>query len=241
MTLIADRFTASARGYDEAARIQPLVAARLAARLPIKASRVLEIGCGTGGLSTHLVRLFPDAEMILSDISPAMLELCRQAVGDRPSYRLIDAENLPSDLGCFDLIVSSLALQWVRDLQATLQSFIDLLNPGGCLAFAVLGEKNFKEWAALLSQCNAPSGLHHYPSAEAFCWPASYHGRIEEEFIPERHESGAAFLKALKKIGANTPKSGHQPVSSSVMKQVLKASASGLTVSYHVLYGQLTR
>lgn len=240
MTRIIDSFTASAKSYDEAAYIQPIVAAHLAARLTSMPKRILEIGCGTGGLSAHLLNKFPDADFVLSDISPAMLSVCHENIGDKPIYRVIDAENPPFDCGFFDLVVSSLALQWVGNLPEALGKLINSLNPGGTLAFSLLGSQNFKEWNELLKNHGASSGLHDYPSAESFLWPAPYKGAIAQEFIQEHHKSGTAFLKALKKIGAGTARPGHKPISSAAMKQVLKASETGFTVSYHVLYGTIT-
>lgn len=240
MTTIADRFNASAGSYSESARIQPIVAKRLAEKLPLSPKRILELGCGTGGLSLHLLNKFPNSDLILSDISPSMLAVCRENIGEKPAYKRIDAENLPRDIGRFDLVVSSLALQWVEDLPSTLQNIVDILNPGGTLAFSLLGYKNFCEWADLLKQHGAASGLHEYPSAENFLWPALCKGYIEQEFLQEHHANGMAFLKSLKKIGASTARAGHKPIPPSVMKEVLRSSDAGLTVSYHVLYGSLT-
>lgn len=239
MSLIADRFTSSAARYDATVRIQPVVAAQLAARLSGKPKNILEIGCGTGGLSAHLLKKFPASDLVLSDISPAMLALCRKNIGKKPKYLLIDADNLPQSKDGYDLIVSSLALQWVRDLPQTIKNLTGILNPGGRLAFALLGDQNFKEWRLLMQQFGIASGLHDYPSATNFCWPAPHHGTIEEAFFQEHHENGAAFLKSLKQIGAATPRAGHKPVSAAIMKQALKASAAGFSVSYHVLYGDL--
>lgn len=240
MTLIAERFTACASSYDKTAYVQPVVAAHLAARLTSAPRRILEIGCGTGGLSGQLLNKFPDSELVLSDISPAMLAVCRKNIGEKPIYRVIDAENLPTDIGSFDLIVSSLALQWVTDLTEALRKLIDILAPEGVLAFSLLGDQNFKEWQELLKQHGVSSGLHYYPSAESFCWPAPYQGFIMQEFLQEYHENGALFLKSLKKIGAATARPGHKPISPSAMKKILKASEAGFTVSYHILYGTLT-
>lgn len=245
MTRIADRFSEAADHYDASARVQPVVAAHLAAQLAAWQAfwpqKILEIGCGTGGLSAHLLQIFPDAELVLSDISPSMLALCQRQIGEKPIYRQVDTQNLPPDLGSFDLIVSSLALQWVEDLPSTLNHLIALLNPGGRLAFAVLGNENFKEWSQLLLRSGAPSGLHSYPSAETFCWPEPYKGLIEQEFLYEQHESGAAFLKSLKQIGAATPHAAHKPIPVPIMKRILKASETGFRVSYHILYGDVRK
>lgn len=240
MTEVADRFTAAAPYYDKTVHTQPIIANHLAARLSGAPKRILEIGCGTGGLSAHLLNKFPESELVLSDISPSMLALCARMIGTKARYQLIDVEALPPSMPSFDLIVSSMALQWVLDLQQTLKNLISHLSPGGQLAFALLGDQNFKEWRALLQQSGVTPGLHEYPSVEGFCWPAPYHGRIEEELLQEHHENGRAFLKSLKKMGAATPRAGHRPVSPAAMRRALKASEAGFTVSYHVLYGSLT-
>ena len=240
MTLVAQRFSASARSYDETAYIQPIVAQHLLEHISLKPQTILEIGCGTGGLSAHLIKKFPDSKIILSDISEQMLSVCRQNIGKIPAYRVVDADNIPADIGSFDLIISNLALQWVMNLPSVLQNLIKALNPGGTLCFSILGDKNFKEWRSLLEKYGVLSGLHDYPSKDSFCWPAPYKGSVAEEFLQENHNSGADFLKKLKKIGASTARKGHRPIPASAMKQILKVTENGFTVSYHVLYGMLT-
>lgn len=240
MTIVAQRFSASARSYDETAYIQPIVAQHLLEYVSLKPGTILEIGCGTGGLSAHLIKKFPESKIILSDISEQMLSVCRQNIGESPVYRIVDAENIPADIGSFDLIISNLALQWVMNLPAVLQNLIKALNPGGTLCFSVLGDKNFKEFQSVLKAYGVSSGLHDYPSKDEFCWPTAYKGFVAEEFLQENHHNGADFLKKLKKIGASTARKGHRPIPASAMKQILKATENGFTVSYHVLYGVLT-
>ncbi len=240
MSLVAKNFSVGAASYDKTARIQPAVAARLAGKLQGAATRVLEIGCGTGGLSQHLVRMFPEAELVLTDIALPMLKICERRVGSRALYQVMDGQNPDAGLGTFDLIVSSLAMQWLEDLQGVISRLAGMLKPGGTLAFAVLGEKNFPEWRALLDEQGIDPGLHHYPKAELFPWPDGLEGKIEEEFLEENHASGAAFLKSLKVIGAGAPRAGYEPVRPAQMRRLLAATADGFAVTYHVLYGSLT-
>lgn len=239
MTRIAENFSAHAQSYDEFAKIQPLVAARLAATLTGKPRRILEIGCGTGHLSAHLLQNFPDAELVLSDISSSMLALCQQKLGSKPTYLCFDAASLPQGLGRFDLIVSSLALQWIDDLGLCLQHLSEHLQPHGRLAVSILGNKNFSEWASLLREFGGVPGLHHYPSIENFPWPEGKKGEVSQEFLQEHYKSGTAFLKALKKIGASAARRDHKPTSVAQMRQVLKATEQGFAVTYHVLYANL--
>lgn len=240
MSVVAKSFSAAALTYDDQARIQPLVAAKLAAKLGGKPARILEIGCGTGGLSLHLARLFSDAELVVTDIALPMLDLCQQRLGKRASFRLMNGEWPAAELGKFDLIVSSLAMQWFDDLPGSISRLANMLKPGGRLAFAILGRENFPEWRALLAEHNAEAGIHEYHDAASFPWPAGYTGEIEEELIKESHISGVAFLKALKAIGAGMPRAEHEPISPVKMRRILAASADGFAVTYHILYGNLT-
>lgn len=241
MSLVAQRFGSSSQLYDETVFIQPIVAKNLMADLVLKPKTILEIGCGTGGLSAWLLKKFPGAKLVLSDISPQMLSVCQKNIREQAVYRVIDVENIPKDIGSFDLIVSSLALQWASNLPFVLKSLVDLLNPHGTLCFSLLGNENFKEWRSILEKNSVLSGLHDYPSKANFPWPAPYSGSIREEFLQEHHENAAAFLKNLKKIGAGTAKAGHRPISTSGMRRILKETEGGFSISYHVLYGMLTK
>ena len=55
-SIIALNFSKHARGYDRYARLQKIMADRLASFLPnIMPDKVLEIGCGTGLFTKHLL------------------------------------------------------------------------------------------------------------------------------------------------------------------------------------------
>src|SRR6185437_5823582 len=115
--------------------LQRLGARRLAGRirsaLAASPQRILEIGCGTGSLSERLAEAFPGSDLLLTDIAPSMLHRCRSRLGEGHRYQVLDGER-PEDLaGHFDLIASSLALQWFTDLRGGLQRLSGLLAPGG--------------------------------------------------------------------------------------------------------------
>ena len=119
---IAQSFAASAPSYDAHAELQRAVAARLARLLPdLVAPRVLELGCGTGLFSRHLIARYPDGRFTFSDLAPAMLEQCRQALApsalppsERVRFKVIDAGRLNGE-GDFDLIALSMTLHWLPD------------------------------------------------------------------------------------------------------------------------------
>lgn len=245
---IGRAFGAAAPTYDSQAAIQRIVAGRLAQRiaaLPLPPRpRVLEIGCGAGFLTRALSERLPDAEMVVTDLSPAMVAAARQAVGPAPRYLAMDGERPAFADGTFDLVCSSLTFQWFEDLEASLQRLCGLLKPGGRLAFATLLSDAFSEWrgahadlglAAGTPNFAAPSTLQHF----------SFEGAtidLEEDRLLERHAGGAAFVRALKEIGAGVAAANHKPLSAPQLKQVLERfEADGSTVTYHLGYGMLRR
>lgn len=240
MSLVEKSFSCAVNVYDQIAWIQPLVAARLATRLQGNPSRILEVGCGTGALSIHLKKRFPEAELVFTDISLSMLELCKAKLNGAGVFKVMDGERPDPSLGHFDLITSSLAFQWFEDLPEAIRLLSKQLLPGGKIQFSTLGKENFQEWQGLLKKHDLPSGLQLYPGVKTFPWPMGTLGKVEEEFITEDHDSGAAFLKALKLIGAGTPRRGYQPLKPEAIKRLLLETSQGFQATYHILYGYFT-
>ena len=238
---IARAFSSGAARYDAVAPVQRLVAARLAARIVARGvapRRILEIGCGTGMLSAALAAAFPHAQMLLTDISPAMLARCRARLGEEYEYMLLDGEH-PQAAGRFDLIVSSLAMQWFTDLRGGLGRLSACLAPGGRMVFATLGAGNFAEWVAAHEALGLVCGTPAYPALEALPWPAGVSHAAEEEFVVQPYASGADFARSLKELGAGEPAPGHRPLPPGAFRRVLESLQGGFEVTYHVLYGEI--
>jgi SAM-dependent methyltransferase len=99
---------------------------------------VLELGCGTGALTRHLVEA--GHRVVATDASPAMLELAREAVPGAEELRLL---RLPDDpLPEADAVVSvGHVLSYLADeasLEAALAGAAKVLRPGGILAIDLL-------------------------------------------------------------------------------------------------------
>ncbi|MFH2220054.1 MAG: class I SAM-dependent methyltransferase [Pseudomonadota bacterium] len=75
---------------------------------PVNGVRVLEVGCGTG---THL-KFYQKAGCSIFgiDLSPAMLAIAREKLGERSALLLGDASQMPYSDGAFDLVVIIFAL-----------------------------------------------------------------------------------------------------------------------------------
>jgi SAM-dependent methyltransferase len=105
---------------------------------PIRGGLVLELGCGGGALTRHLVGA--GHRVVATDASPAMLELAREAVPDAQELRLL---KLPDDpLPECDAVVSvGHVLSYLptdRALERALVGVAAALRPGGVFAIDLL-------------------------------------------------------------------------------------------------------
>ncbi|MBK3804290.1 methyltransferase domain-containing protein [Azospirillum brasilense] len=243
---IAAAFGKAAPSYEEHAAVQRIAAERLAERvahLPLPPRpRVLEIGCGTGFLSRALRERIGPADWLLTDLSPDMLARCRAALDDPTDseFRIVDGEQPDLDAP-FDLIVSSLALQWFRDPASALARWAELLAPGGRIAVATLAADSFREWREAHHALGLETGIPPYPTRHALdrLWPAGGSGSVEEERLLRRHADGLEFLAELKGIGAHLPAEGRRPLPPGALRRVLRRleRPEGLTMTHHIAYG----
>ena len=132
------------------------------------APRVLELGCGTGLFSRHLLARYPDGRFLLTDLAPSMVEQCRRnlavASKQRVSFEIMDAARPTAD-GPFDLIATSMTLHWLADPAAALATLRKRLAPGGVLIYATISGKSFPEWRATLEEQGLPIGPPRHPRA----------------------------------------------------------------------------
>lgn len=99
---------------------------------------VLEIAGGTGRLTSHLRSYFPaSTELVVSDISPDMLEVARGRLGGLPiDFRVADAQALPFPDASFDLVVCQYGLMFLPDKEKGCAEIFRVLRPGGRCVFS---------------------------------------------------------------------------------------------------------
>jgi malonyl-CoA O-methyltransferase len=223
-----------AQNYDRYAAPQRAAAIALAQRiamLPLPPGRpALEIGCGTGLLTQHVVGQVPAARWVITDVAPAMLERARARLGAAPAaitWAQMDGEAPQATPGGYGLICSSLAFQWFADLPGAVARLKSLLAPGGWLAFATLAQGSFAQWRA--AHGDLPCGLHGYPSLQALGQGA------ERLHLPQDWGSARGFLRHLKGIGAQVARKGYQPLSPAQLRSVMaRFDAAGAHDAYEV-------
>ncbi|MFJ2133879.1 class I SAM-dependent methyltransferase [Streptomyces sp. NPDC087845] len=125
----------------ELSRPQYEEAAHWIAGLPTapRVRRVLDIGSGPGVISCLLAEVFPEAEVVAVDGTPALLERTRAraqrlGLGDRVRTRRAELPDDLDELGEADLIWAGNALHHMGDQRAVLAGFAALLRPGGTVA-----------------------------------------------------------------------------------------------------------
>jgi len=127
------------RGYGQHAdRCAPGVLELLAPVRGLRDGLVLELGCGSGALTRHL--LAAGHRVIATDASAEMLALARAALGESADLRLL---TLPDDpLPAADAIVSvGHVISYLPDaaaIEAALVAVAGALRPGGVLALDIL-------------------------------------------------------------------------------------------------------
>ncbi len=99
------------------------------------AAHWLEVGCGTGALTTTLCERCEPASVIACEPSEAFLQHARGDCPDpRASFVLADAGDLPRRDGRFDVIVSGLVLNFIPEPARAIAAMRDRARPGGTVA-----------------------------------------------------------------------------------------------------------
>ncbi|WP_327089312.1 trans-aconitate 2-methyltransferase [Nonomuraea sp. NBC_01738] len=112
---------------------------------------VVDAGCGTGELTMELARRWPDATVEGFDSSPAMIGKARELGG---RFTVADV-TLWRPERPVDVLVSNAVLQWVPTHRDLLEHWVDLLAPGGWLAFQVPGNFDAPSHRAIREVCRS--------------------------------------------------------------------------------------
>jgi SAM-dependent methyltransferase len=92
----------------------------------------LEVGCGTGALTSAICELGKPASLVACDPSASFVEHARRAHRDpRVSFVVADARALPGTPRAFDCVVSGLVLNFIGDPVAAVRMMSGRLRPGG--------------------------------------------------------------------------------------------------------------
>ncbi|QCE35084.1 methyltransferase domain-containing protein [Acetobacteraceae bacterium] len=243
-----------AENYDAYAVVQPIAADILAQTVlsrinPKNVHRILELGAGTGTLTLKIAPFFPKAEYLCTDLSKEMLKRAEKKtrhLKQNLSFLPLNMEELSQNLpdkqplsGEFDLIISNLAFQWVKDRQSVLKTLHKNLSKNGSAFLTTLSQDSLKEWRDSCDASAYPCAIPQYPSCKML--EAEYETCKWKSYeIEEKVKNALSFLKGLKEIGA-TPKnlSLHQNNKQNLRNVIAFFNAHYHKVTYQIALGEM--
>ena len=135
----------NAEQYHEISLPQQQWARRVLDRLPLEGSeRVLDVGCGTGRITSEIAERVPRGRVVGLDRSAVMLATAAVWLSEHaPAVSLVlaDGAALPFRR-VFDAVFSSATFHWIHDHAALFHSMIGTLEPGGRLVAQCGGKGN---------------------------------------------------------------------------------------------------
>jgi len=132
---VVAEYAKAARHYDEkwAFYVEATTRETLR-RLPLNAaSRVLDVGCGTGELLRRIRANVPDALLAGLDPVPEMLDVAREKLSGHDDLRVGYADRLPWNAGTFDVVVSCNMFHYISEPLRALREIARVLRPTGAL------------------------------------------------------------------------------------------------------------
>jgi ubiquinone/menaquinone biosynthesis C-methylase UbiE len=97
---------------------------------------LLEIAAGTGVVTERLARALPHANIVATDLNPAMLDEARRHAPS-VTFQAADAQALPFADASFDLVACQFGVMFYPDRPAAQREARRVLRPGGCYIFSV--------------------------------------------------------------------------------------------------------
>ncbi len=142
---IAQNFAKAHATYAKSAVVQERMCHQLLAMMTsalphMSPQSILEIGCGVGTLTKLYTQLWTPDRLYLNDLYEIRPHVQAQLL-------IGDIEKM--DLPMVDMVLSSSALQWMKDLPHLFECIYQALSSDGVFAFASFGKDNLKEIKAL--------------------------------------------------------------------------------------------
>ena len=247
-------FNRAAKSYNRAAILQEEVLTRLLQRLQYirhQPQHIVDIGCGTGKAFKGLKKQYAKGRIVSMDLAFSMLQETRGQYGffDKKSLVNADMERLPFADYSFDLLFSSLALQWANDLPATFMDMRRIAREGALLMFATFGPMTLSELRNSWYDVDQLPHVHQFIDmhdigdalmAAGFAQPV-----VDAETIRLEYSEFRQVLEDLKGIGAsNADRNRSRGLMTPSKLKMLEASYrekgyenDKYIASYEVVYG----
>jgi malonyl-CoA O-methyltransferase len=214
-------FGRAAPTYTQAAALQREVEALLLETLQYLddrvPSRVLDLGCGPGSAAAALkAKWGRKSDVVAMDLALPMLREARaKSRFWRPLHAVqADAQALPFADAAFDLVFSSLCLQWVADLPRALGELRRVMREGGLLVFSTFGPDTLVELREAYALAGIDPPLSPFAAiqqvGDALVAQGFRNPVIERDAFTLTYPDTTAMMRELQAIGA-TDARAHRP------------------------------
>lgn len=226
---------------------------------------ILEIGCGTGYLTSALAEIFPSAHITAVDIAPGMIsEVKSKFISNSINFICADIEEIELN-DAYDIIISNATFQWFNHMSITLKKLYTALNANGMLCFSTFGKYTFceldecfnKTRQALSIKESIHPGQFFYGLNDltTLCKNSIDSTTNNDETLVESKEifeyeyfnNCMDFFYSIKKTGANSSNKSNRVTSPTFMKKVIDLYTENfkennkVKVTYHCLFYKIIK
>jgi len=108
----------------------------------LKVNKVLELACGTGRLTHHLLQILDtDGRLYATDLNEDMLAVAKEKMHDpRIHWQVVDAQEVPLEDNSFELVVCQFGVMFFPDKLKAFREAFRVLQPGGTFLFLTWDE-----------------------------------------------------------------------------------------------------
>jgi ubiquinone/menaquinone biosynthesis C-methylase UbiE len=133
--------------------------------------QVLDIASGTGEPGLSIARLAPQGRVVLTDLSPEMLDVASRRARAQGitniETQVCSADDLPFADATFDSVSVRFGYMFFPDMTKATAEFVRVLRPGGRLCAAVWIKPDENPWTSLLMQAIATEVTLPAPDPDA--------------------------------------------------------------------------
>lgn len=254
---LAAAFSRRASAYQQHAQVQRTIADELCRRVIDRQATeyALDLGCGTGYLGRNLARgqdVWASVDIAFNMLGEAKQQ--RELSGDkhRQVFLQADAEALPFAAAEFDLVVSSMALQWVAEPRRCMAEIARVLCVGGRAHLAILRHDSLAElhqgWQRLGQSFRVNQFAPRAQWLSAMQQSSLTVQSVTQQGFVTHHPTLLALLHSINGIGAGTTaEAGKRALRKSDLHQLQRwwkqshSDSFGLRLSYLVDFYQLVK
>ena len=209
-TSVSQSFSQAAKGYDNEAFLQRKVADRLLQKLEglnFSPTKILDAGCGTGYCTNKLASQFQNAEILGVDIALGMVEEAKRKFrNNNINFQCADINEMPFESDSFDLVFSSLAVQWIKDPEQAFSEINRIMKPGGVLLFSSMGKDTLIELKESWKKVDQAVHVNNFFEINQVACQVSQSRfsdvAVDKDKIIMKYEKMTDIMKNLKAIGA---------------------------------------